>query len=293
MIAYTLPGLLEFDDINMFFIEFSCRNPDTVLDDVAIASVYGGFPGSRLCGGRNNPGTPLPLDSIARQIARYNELNVACNATFSNQFATPKMVMEDGYERQLLRILGRYVANGVIAYSDDFAEAVRDEFPTLRLIASTTKGLTTVEDIKETLFLYDRLVLDYNLTKNEDFIADLAQPEKIEIMVNEYCTLNCPFRAEHYKEISHAQLLGVQAEFPCRHDPAPQAFGFLQGLINGDVFLRNEDIRRYTSAYGIESFKIVGRGLTRFDIVDSYLYYLMQPDCWNDILGFLTCHGYF
>lgn len=293
MIRMTLPGLTEFADINLLFIEVARARPDMFYEDIRIDSVYGGFPGSMLAGGRNNVGERLNIDSVAARIARYNDLGVGCNATFSNQLASPQTLEGSPYDQALLEVLAAGEGNGVILYSDELAEAVRARYPRLAIIASTTKSLTEKAAVDAACGLYDRVVLEYNLTHDEEFISRAAHPEKLEVMVNEYCTLGCPYRDAHYRAVSQAQLRGVEADFPCRHEPAPQAFGFLQGLVEGDVFLKNADIRRYRDEYGVGTFKIVGRGLARYDIVDSYLYYLVRPECWYEFRDFMIHHDFF
>lgn len=121
------------------------------------------------------------------------------------------------------------------------------------------------------------MVLNYNLTHDEQAISSIDHPEKLEVMANEYCTLGCPYRTEHYRATSESQIKGVPCAFECKHKPAPQAWGFLNGLIEGDVFLKNDQIRHYANDLGVGSFKIVGRGLSRYDVIDSYLYYLVKP----------------
>ncbi len=292
MINYTLPGLTEFLDIDLFFADMFDAHPDMFHEGIRIDSIYGGFAGSRICGGRNNIGRPLDLDMVRKLVRRYNDMGIGCNGTFTNQFATRQMLEESEYDRGILQILGESGLNGAIVYSDDVYGYIEDHGLNLKLIGSTTLGLNTVEATDAALQKYDRAVLDYNFTKDESFISSLCAPEKLEVMVNEYCTLNCPYRNEHYATVSRDQLAGRRSGFQCRHEPAPQAYGFLNGLINGDVFLRNEQVRHYNEDLGVGYFKIVGRELARYDIVDSYLYYLIQPDCWYEVRDFLIHHNY-
>ena len=56
MIRYTIPGMTEFPDLCLLFCSLWRKQPDMFFPDVAIESVYGGFPGSQLGGGRNNVG---------------------------------------------------------------------------------------------------------------------------------------------------------------------------------------------------------------------------------------------
>ena len=292
MIRYTLPGMTEFTDILTFFIQVNAAHPDMFFDDIEIESVYGGFLGSKLCGGRSSAGKTYDVEQVAALIRRYNEAGIGCNATFSNQFATAETLHESTYDQAILEALAQDGRNGAIVYSDELADAMREQYPGLLLIASTTKGIASKPQFEEALKRYGRVVVDYNHTRDEELFSLLEDTSCVELMVNEYCTPNCPFRDEHYAEISRAQLDGEQSSFTCRHAPSPQAYGFLQGLIEGDVFLKNAEVRALHDAWGISQFKIVGRGLERYDIVDSLLYYLVQPDCWYEIRDFLIHHDY-
>ena len=79
MVSYTLPGMTEFPNLNLLFLSFYRDARDIFFDDVAIESVYGGFPGSPLCGGRNNLGETISLGDVEKCLARYRNLGVACN----------------------------------------------------------------------------------------------------------------------------------------------------------------------------------------------------------------------
>ena len=136
------------------------------------------------------------------------------------------------------------------------------------------------------------MVLNYNLTHDEQVISSIDHPEKLEVMANEYCTLGCPYRTEHYRATSESQIKGVPCAFECKHKPAPQVWGFLNGLIEGDVFLKNDQIRHYANDLGVGSFKIVGRGLSRYDVIDSYLYYLVKPEHWYEVRDYLIHRSY-
>lgn len=291
-IRYTIPGMTEFPDICLLFCGLWRKQPDMFFPDVAIESVYGGFPGSRLGGGRNNAGPQMDAAQVSEMIGRYNELGIGCNATFTSQHASCAELAEGGYERMLLEALAAGQGNGAILWSDELAACVRRDFPSLALVASTTKELPDVAQTEALLGLYDRAVLEYNIVHDPAELARITRPEGLEIMVNEYCTLHCPHRREHYADVSLCQHEGRVSSFACRHDPAPQAYGFMQGLADGEVFLKNAEVRAIAKERGVEHFKIVGRGLERYDVVDALLYYLVQPDCWYEVRDFLVRHHY-
>lgn len=308
--------MTEFSDVNFLFLSFYRDAREIFLDDVELESVYGGFPGCRWCGGRGSHGVPLSLDEIRGLVERYNGFGIACNATFSNQFLDEEMIAHDRYGNIALALLAKAgqdtsedhseienrqegldkstdrVKNGVILYSEKLFKYIRNRFPKLVCISSTTKELVVIDDINAELEQFDRVVLDYNLTKRESTIQKLDRLENLEVMVNEYCSLGCPYRKSHYEQTSLDQISGSPSRFECRHKPEPQAFGFLAGLLEGEVFLRNADMRHYAADYGIEHFKIVGRDLARYDIIDSYLYYLIKPEYWYEIRDYLIHRSY-
>ena len=292
MIRYTIPGMTEFPDLCLLFCSLWRKQPDMFFPDVAIESVYGGFPGSQLGGGRNNVGPQMETAQVAEMLGRYNELGIGCNATFTSQHAGCDELAEGSYERMLLETLAAGEGNGAILWSDELADCVRRDFPGLVLVASTTKELADVAQTEALLGRYDRAVLEYNIVHDAGKLACITRPEGLEIMVNEYCTLHCPWRCEHYADVSRCQYEGRVSAFACRHEPAPQAHGFLQGLVDGEVFLKNARVRAIAEEHGIEHFKIVGRGLERYDVVDALLYYLVQPDCWYEVRDFLIRHRY-
>lgn len=297
MVSYTLPGLTEFSDLNLLFLSFYRDARDIFFDDIAIESVYGGFPGSPLCGGRNNIGERISLVDVEKRLARYRDLGVACNVTFTNQLATADAIECDAYGRRILSLLDEQstdgeLPNGVILYADAMNEYAQSTHPRLRRISSTTKQLPSPEATNREIDAFDRVVLNYNFTHDEQAISAVEHPEKLEVMANEYCTLGCPYRSAHYRATSESQIKGVPCSFECKHKPAPQAWGFLNGLIEGDVFLKNDQIRHYANDLGVGSFKIVGRGLSRYDVIDSYLYYLVKPEHWYEVRDYLIHRNY-
>ena len=112
----------------------------------------------------------------------------------------------------------------MILYTDAMDEYVRSTHPRLRRISSTTKQLPSVEATNREIDDFDRVVLNYNLTHDEQAVSSIDHPEKLEVMANEYCTLGCPYRAEHYRATSESQIKGAPCAFGCKHKPAPQAW---------------------------------------------------------------------
>lgn len=292
MVHYTLPGMTEFPDIDMLFVSLHKDAREIFIDDVAVTSVYGGINGCTLCGGRNSFGQPLSLPEVEALITRYNDLGISCNVTFSNQLIDSADISRDSYGRSILEMLDNEHGNGVIVHADHMLDYVREHHPGLCCIASTTRGVTDVQQLEKDLGRFDRVVLDYRLTNETELLSSIGYPERLEIMVNEYCTPFCQARDEHYRAVSEAQLHNRCSNFRCVQPVAPQAHSFIYGLIEGDVFMKNEAIRTYARNLHIGSFKIVGRALSRHDVIDSFLYYLIKPECWYEVRDYLIHRGY-
>ncbi len=294
MISMTIPGLTEFFELNDLILRIQQHHPEMLREGVRVESVYGGVAHAKFCGGRVNE-PARSTRSLAEIVRSCNERGVACNVTFTNQFIDERALREGSFSIDVLRLLDEMssdaVRNGVILYADCLDEYVRREFPALTRILSTTRAVAGGEELDRALERFDRVVLDYNATKDEMTLAALCRPEGLEVMANEYCTPHCPQRADHYRCISLDNIRGMNTPYTCAFANAkpPQAWGFFNGLINGSVFLRNEDICAYAERYGVVHFKIVGRGLALYDVIDSYLYYLIEPQYWNEVRDAIVC----
>ena len=145
------------------------------------------------------------------------------------------------------------------------------------MISSTTKRLTDPAAIKEELEKdYYLVVLDYDLNHNEEVLKELEPvADRIEILVNEICSPNCPKRAEHYRAESLSQLEFDQAtDFKCPHQNAKRGFN---ESMKRPAFISNEEIGSYIDR-GYVNFKIVGRGLSPEFLMDSYAYFLAKDE---------------
>lgn len=292
MLRYTIPGMTEFSEIILLMLSFQRDAPELFYDDVKIESVYGGFPSSSFCGGRCSTGLAMPLSDVEAMVNCYNDLGVDCNVTFSNQLLDETAINGDEYSRQILRLLDNDAGNGVILYSEALDTYVRSEHPSLKRISSTTKCLKDTSVIQKELARFDRVVLDNDIAHNPDALSVLRDRDKLEVMVNEYCVLGCPHREEHYRVISENQLVGSADSFVCRQKATPQAFGFCSGMMDGKGFFHIHDVSELSRRFSIHHFKIVGRGLDRYDLIDSILYYLIRPEHWYSVRDYLVHRGY-
>lgn len=123
---------------------------------------------------------------------------------------------------------------------------------------------------------YLLVVLDYDLNHNEKALRELEPyAGRIELLVNEVCTPDCPRRAEHYAQQSRAQLeFDVKDLFPCPNANPNKTF---EECTKRPAFISNDAIGRYIER-GFVNFKIAGRGMPMQYMLDAYLYFLVKEE---------------
>ena len=214
-VYWHLPGLCYFRLLNQILINTMKDYPDKFRDGYKIGSVYGTIPGAIWNGGRAVFGISNKAE-IERVIATYNQYGIPARFTWSNSLLEEKHVY-DTYCNMIMKIADNGL-NQAIVNQPVLEEYIRREYPSYKLISSTTKRMLDIETLKKEVEKdYFLVVLDYDLNRNEDVIK-LLEPvaDKIEILVNEICYPGCPMRAQHYREESRSQLeFDNRTDFHC------------------------------------------------------------------------------
>lgn len=268
---YTLPDFTANLGLNLFFVRLFMEHPSWMQSDVRVSSIYGCFPGCKMNGGRSYLREQTPAPQIERTFSILQEYSLVPRLTFTNMLATPTD-LDDPYTRTILEVAARY--NGeVIVYSDEVGEEIRKRY-CMPLVLSTTRALETAEEVNAAAETYDWVVLNYNHHKDPAFLRALMHPEKTEVMVNEFCVAHCPHRQEHYLVNSQDQKQGVQHPFECVAHKAD----FFKHEPNHSVIFTAEEAASLHATYGINAFKIVGRGVPFETVLESLAYYLVRPE---------------
>ena len=275
---FTLPDFTSGLQINLSLIESWRNNPAMFRDGVRFDSVYGCFPRCKANGGRHHLGLQFPPFRMHATFAALNDAGVKARLTFTNMFIDTHVLRDDAYVRTILDIASDYDVE-IIVYSDEVADYLRQNYP-FKLVLSTTREITDVEALNDALERFDYVVLNYNLNKDYDFIAQVAHPERLEVMVNEVCAPNCPVRQKHYEHESRDQLNDESTLFG--EECGRPKVDFTE-LFDGPIVLANEEVVRLRTDYGIRHFKIVGRKRKREKLVDVLLYYLVRPEYHEDV----------
>ena len=183
---YHLPGLFEFFEFYQVFLPLFYAHREYFFDWCDIGSIYGApadciWGGGRVGGGERDPHEVLAL---------LGEYGISARLTFSNSLLKAEH-LSDAKCNALCRLFERSGENGVIVHSDLLLKALRQRYPGLYFVSSTTKVLTEFDQCRHEAergeFRY--VVPDFRLNKAFEQLQTLPEPlrEKLEFLCNECC----------------------------------------------------------------------------------------------------------
>ncbi len=297
---YHLPGLFEFYDFYSVFLPLYRAHPEYFYEWCDIASIYGS-PADCLWGGGRVGFGDADENDVQSLMARYG---ISARLTFSNSLLTEEHLSD----RKCNALCKRFavppcdssVTSGAIVYSDLLVSYLKEHYPELYLVSSTTKVLTNFDDFRRELdrgeFSY--VVPDFRLNKAFEKLAGLtqAQKDKVEFLCNECCDIGCTARKECYENVSRKNLGLEVADHECTSgattQPAttasgstsvgattqPATYRFSRAMEN-PAFISVDDIQKIYLPMGFSNFKIEGRSLGSAILLEFILYYMTKPEC--------------
>ena len=169
----------------------------------------------------------------------------------------------------------------MIVHSDLLLKALRQRYPGLYFVSSTTKVLTEFDQCRHEAergeFRY--VVPDFRLNKAFEQLQTLPEPlrEKLEFLCNECCWVGCRERKACYEAVSRKNLGEAGPEHRCTAPDAQGGYRFSKAMKN-PAFISVDDIRSRYLPMGFSNFKIEGRGLGNALILEFLLYYMTRPE---------------
>lgn len=273
---YHLPGLFEFYALYRLFLPLFFEHREYFYDWCGIGSIYGAPEGCLWGGGRVGCGDCDPRDALAL----LRDYGISARLTFSNSLLRPEH-LSDPRCNTLCRLFESSGENGIIVHSDLLAEHVRQHYPGLYLVSSTTKVLTDFSAFRQELarpeFRY--VVPDFRLNPALEQLRALSPQEKakVEFLCNECCRFVCPDRRACYEAVSRKNLGEPGPEHRCTAPDAAQGYRFSRAMENPG-FLSVGDIRDTRLPMGFSEFKLEGRGLGSAMVLEFLLYYMTKPE---------------
>ena len=168
--VYHLPGLFEFYELYRAFLPLFRKHRDWFSEESEIGSIYGAPSDCLGGGGRVEDGECNPREVLAL----LEEYGISARLTFSNSLLEEKHLADARCNALCTLFEKSGVSNGVVVHSELLTAYLRENYPGLYLVSSTTKVLTDFEQLRaETARAEFRYVVpDFRLNKA------FAQPEK-------------------------------------------------------------------------------------------------------------------
>ena len=273
---YHLPGLFEFYDLYRAFLPLYRTHREYFYDWCDIASLYGAPAGCLWGGGRAGFGD----DDPRKVLALTREYGISARLTFSNSLLRQEH-LSDRACNALCALFAEQDGNGVIVHSDLLLGYLKQKYPNLYFVSSTTKVLTEFDQLQQELDREDfRFVVpDFRLNKAFDRLNALPQSQKgkVEFLCNECCWFGCQDRKACYETVSRKNLGEPCPEHLCAAPGGGEGYRFSRAMENPG-FIGVEDIQNTYLPMGFSHFKIEGRSLGSALILEFLLYYLTKPE---------------
>ena len=273
---YHLPGLFEFYDLYRAFLPLYRTHREYFYDWCDIASLYGAPAGCLWGGGRAGFGD----DDPRKVLALTREYGISARLTFSNSLLRREH-LSDRACNALCALFAEQDGNGVIVHSDLLLGYLKQKYPNLYFVSSTTKVLTEFDRLQQELDREDfRFVVpDFRLNKAFDRLNALpqSQKDKVEFLCNECCWFGCQDRKACYETVSRKNLGEPCPEHRCAAPGGGEGYRFSRAMRNPG-FIGVADIQNTYLPMGFSHFKIEGRSLGSALILEFLLYYLTKPE---------------
>ena len=241
------------------FLPLFREHREYFYDWCEIGSIYGApadciWGGGRAGFGENDPEEVLEL---------MQEYGISARLTFSNSLLRQEH-LSDRKCNALCRLFerNREPQNGVIIYSELLLEYIKEQYPGLYFVSSTTKVLTDFTQLEEEIRRKDfhYVVPDFRLNKAFDKLNTLSQAEKdkVEFLCNECCWFGCRDRKACYETVSRKNLGENCLEHYCKAPERERGYLFSKAIENPG-FIGINDIRDIYLPMGFSNLKIEGR----------------------------------
>lgn len=190
--------------------------------------------------------------SLRKGIKFNYTLNPAC---FGNYEFTDEGISEI---KTLLKDLNNIGVSNITLATPSIIEMVRCFAPNMDIKVSAICQIDSVMKMKHYIDLgVERFIVEPSVTKEFDILKNMAQncDGKMEIIINDKCMKNCPYKTFHYNQTAHDN--NERAESYYFMNCGIRKSNNLQWYLNLN-WIRPEDLHLYENM-GIKYFKVEGR----------------------------------
>lgn len=281
-VKFFLPGIGDerLTSLNKSLIDKMEKYPD-FFRPFEIGAAYGCPPRIAWAGGRFTYGFFTGTD-IYNDVAFYNSKKIPVRYTFTSSLITDELLYDQA--SNLLMNIANNGMNEVLLINDTLEKYIRENYPGFKICLSTTKRITDKDQYDQYKGKYDYIVLDYTFNHKPE-IWELDDKEHIELLIMTYCEDECPNRMHHQyiANISDLEIDSAKQHYerytcPYFKEGERHHWTFCDHYKNHKHVIFAEDLwTKYVDA-GFCNFKLEGRGNNIFDVLESYITYLVLPE---------------
>lgn len=271
MLYFSIPDSNDTGPINAVLLQIMQDKKEWFYDDFQIEMAYGCPPSCIWNGGRSEFGIVAePNNWGSGVVAFYARYGIKYRLTFTN-FLLRREHLFDTYGNKIAEVLNR--CGGYVMVSIPMMAEYMKKYPNLKVCWSTTTDYgKTPDEWAEKINELSRdtiVVLPRDMNSRPE-VDRLIHPENIEVLVNEKCVDDCPYRMEHYAANNLFNIMESPTMPVCR----------MTGTKHEPSYIPKHRISRQQiplfADRGIKRYKIEGR-LDKANAITAYLEYFVLP----------------
>lgn len=228
---------------------------------------------------------------VTAVVKAFDKAGIPLRFTFTNPVITEEH-LDDDFCNFVLKT-AQNGKNGVIVVSPILEQYIRENYPGYKITSSTCKRITDLNDLNDELDRKYDIVVDYDFNNKFDLLEKINNKEKCEILVNACCQPNCPKRVKHYRDIGLTQIAYCNHLKNKPNVPfIPEEYGVENEAKLNCPYMNNDaaDVKKLSThvspdaiyekylPMGFNQFKIEGRTTNIFNLIESYIYYMIKPE---------------
>ena len=220
-------------------------------------------------GGHNvNIDVKCSPEDFIKHIKEFNNNNISYSVIFNNT-ALQEEHLKDESCNKILNYLNtcEYKDNSVTVGSELLYKYIKNNYPNIKIQCSATKQLYSQEDIEKekASHEYSRIVLAADASKFIDILKKIKNKDEIELIIDEQCVPNCPYKKEHYEATSKWMI---------SHDPSINITCRMRNSsIKEDITCSFDEIKNLYDI-GFRHFKITHREFNEPSFRKNLLIYI-------------------
>lgn len=282
MIYFYIPDFFYHYNVNIKLLDLIKEKPQMFYDDFQIAGIYGNFPNCMWNGGTYIFGphiSHLEQKAIAQTFNEKYEIPLIL--TMTNPLISGLDCL-DRYSNYILENLDNGI-NQILVTSPDLEYYIRNKYPNYLINRSILAAEKIYYDDSDK---YYKTVLNKKKNKDFDFLSQIQNKDKIEILINENCVDDCPRAYSHYIDYAKQQKLLTNGPEVMQSGCNQNKGMHFESLKKSSYYITRDEIKQVYEPMGFKHFKLCGRG-TFPQIIIHYANYMVKPEYKDDFLGIM------